>query len=496
MRTQVIHLDPHDDLISIRDRMAWAKTPRILLVWPARGRVGVRPLDLTLLRRHAEALGAELGLVTRDGGIRSAAREMNLPVFRTAADAQKKPWPLSQPARPQRRAPRADLRALQAQLHLSDWFSAGQQDSATRVTVFTLGVLAVLVLMLIFIPSAEIRISAPEQVQSVTISVSAEAQASAVQLSGVIPARVRSLELDIADTILASGQVTVPQAAAEGMGLFTNLTEDPQTLPAGTVLLTRSDPPVAFLTVESAELPAGKGETVEIPIRAAAPGLTGNVPAESITAFEGPLGLLVEVTNPEAMRGGSEASLPAATDADREALRKRLLADLEQQARERLPQLLSPGDVPFPSSLLLVRVIEETFTPPAGQPGAKLTLSLKAEFSLSYATDADLQELAQRVLDASLPAGASSVPGPVKVSAASPLFGDGEIVRWQVLAERKVRPSVDAGQVISLVMGKTARRAGSLLTQSLGLEQPPQVSIRPAWWPWLPFLPIRITVTN
>ena len=57
MKTQVIHLDPHDDLISIRDRMAWAKTPRILLVWPKRGRVGVRPLDLTLLRRHAEKTG-------------------------------------------------------------------------------------------------------------------------------------------------------------------------------------------------------------------------------------------------------------------------------------------------------------------------------------------------------------------------------------------------------------------------------------------------------
>jgi len=81
MKTQVIHLDPHDDLISIRDRMAWAKTPRILLVWPKRGHVGVRPLDLTLLRRHAEALGAELGIVTRNGEIRAAARELGIPFF-------------------------------------------------------------------------------------------------------------------------------------------------------------------------------------------------------------------------------------------------------------------------------------------------------------------------------------------------------------------------------------------------------------------------------
>ena len=76
MKTQLIPLETHDDLISIRDKMSWAKTPRILLVWPSKGQVGVRPLDLTLLRRHAVSLGAELGLVTRDAEIYAAARRM------------------------------------------------------------------------------------------------------------------------------------------------------------------------------------------------------------------------------------------------------------------------------------------------------------------------------------------------------------------------------------------------------------------------------------
>jgi hypothetical protein len=69
LKTQLIPLETHDDVISIRDKMSWAKTPRMLLVWPAKGRVDVRPLDLTLLRRHATSLGAELGLVTRDAEI-------------------------------------------------------------------------------------------------------------------------------------------------------------------------------------------------------------------------------------------------------------------------------------------------------------------------------------------------------------------------------------------------------------------------------------------
>src|SRR5512133_2833306 len=116
MKTQVIHLDTHDDLISIRDRMEWAKTPRILLVWPKRGRVGVRPLDLTLLRRHAESLGAEMGIVTRNGELRAAARELGISFFSTTSAAQKKKWLESSPARVQRRFQRPDLRALRQEL--------------------------------------------------------------------------------------------------------------------------------------------------------------------------------------------------------------------------------------------------------------------------------------------------------------------------------------------------------------------------------------------
>ena len=123
MKTQVIQLDVHDDLISIRDRMAWAKTPRILLIWPKRGSVGVRPLDLTLLRRHAESLGADLGLVTRRADIRAAARELNISVFSRASDAQKKQWQERLSAHPSRRFPRMDLRSVRQNLPSADLFA-------------------------------------------------------------------------------------------------------------------------------------------------------------------------------------------------------------------------------------------------------------------------------------------------------------------------------------------------------------------------------------
>ena len=74
MKTQVIQLDVHDDVTSIRDKMSWAKTSRILLVYPRRSRILKRTLDLRLLQRHALLLGAQLAIVAPSADIRQSAR--------------------------------------------------------------------------------------------------------------------------------------------------------------------------------------------------------------------------------------------------------------------------------------------------------------------------------------------------------------------------------------------------------------------------------------
>src|ERR1044071_383921 len=116
MKTQIIMLESHDDLISVRDRMSWAKTPRILLVWPKYEKVTLRQVDLKILQRHALSLGAQLGLVTRTRRVREDAEALKIPVFASTGQAQRVAWP-----RPRRRklfyhAPRKDLRDQREQL--------------------------------------------------------------------------------------------------------------------------------------------------------------------------------------------------------------------------------------------------------------------------------------------------------------------------------------------------------------------------------------------
>ena len=92
MKTQIIHLEPHDDVISARDKMDWGQTGRILLVWPERGSVLTRRLDLVLLKRHSAFLGAQLAIMTSDADVLFHARRLAIPVFKNLRQAQRSHW--------------------------------------------------------------------------------------------------------------------------------------------------------------------------------------------------------------------------------------------------------------------------------------------------------------------------------------------------------------------------------------------------------------------
>src|ERR1044071_5476084 len=126
MKTQIITLESHDDLISVRDRMSWAKTPRILLVWPKYEKVTLRQVDLKVLQRHALSLGAQLGLVTRTRRVREDAEALRIPVFESTGHAQRVAWPKPRRRKWMHRPPRKELRGQR------DPVSAGEERDTWR----------------------------------------------------------------------------------------------------------------------------------------------------------------------------------------------------------------------------------------------------------------------------------------------------------------------------------------------------------------------------
>src|SRR5512141_814259 len=146
MKTQIITLESHDDLISVRDRMSWAKTPRILLVWPKFEKVTLRQVDLKVLQRHASSLGAQLGLVTRARRVRDDAEALHIPVFESTGQAQRVAWP--KPRRRRRfiqRATRKDLREKPEEAWVKE--EPRRAHTVVRILTFLVGVMAVLTLV-------------------------------------------------------------------------------------------------------------------------------------------------------------------------------------------------------------------------------------------------------------------------------------------------------------------------------------------------------------
>ncbi|MGB9640129.1 MAG: hypothetical protein ACPL4H_04405, partial [Anaerolineales bacterium] len=66
MKIQIIQLEPHDDVISTRDKMGWARAARILLVLPERNHLFQNKLDQQLILRSAQKIGTQIAFVTHD----------------------------------------------------------------------------------------------------------------------------------------------------------------------------------------------------------------------------------------------------------------------------------------------------------------------------------------------------------------------------------------------------------------------------------------------
>ncbi len=492
MKTQVIQLDHQDDVISVRDRMSWAKTPRLLLVFPRRGRILDRTLDLRLLKRHAASLGARLAFVTRSTEIKKLAEELDIPVFSNVETAQRRPWKDDGAAFTSTRvAHRPDLHrmhrdAYQAEAH---W----RRLPAVRLGFFSLAVLAVLGLLLLFVPSASVAIEPRTESQSLTFSLDSGPGITTIGLAGSLPAHTASLVVDGNQSAPATGSAEIPDQPAQGSVRFRNLTTSVVGIPSGTVVRTTGSPAVRFVTTSDGVAAAGVGKTVDLPVEAVEAGTTGNMPADALVAIEGNLGTSLAVINPEPTSGGTNRSTSISTAADRARLRESLLDDLREKALLQVPLTLDAGDVAFPDTLAVAQVLTETYIPAEGQPGDLVTLNLRIQFQIQFASATDLQSLAAEVMNASLPAGSELAAGSIKISTSgTPVTDSDGVTRWQATAVRSIRRRIDPLQSAQLISGKKVSEAGRILSENYPLESRPLIRIFPAWWPWLPWLQFRI----
>jgi hypothetical protein len=498
MKTQIIQLENHDDLISARDKMSWSKAPRILLVWPRKGRVLERPLDLISLQRYSQSLGSQLGIVSTNNDVRTNARELGIPIFSNPGMAQKFTWRRSRGRKrfnPRQMSHKVDintLRGMQASL-------APEKLESTwmRALAFSAGVLAVLVLMLFFLPSARLELAPQRSEQTLELDLRASPDITKVNPSGGMPAYAVSVVVEGSDQIPSSGSIAVPDTSATGEVEFNNLTADEVLIPAGTVVTTMDNPPLRFATSRDIHLPAGVGRKAAVIVQALKPGKSGNVAAAKIQAVEGGIGPLAGVYNPEAFAGGSDRTSPAPSEKDYTDLTNKLLGALRLTAAADLTHSLKGDQRLLDGTLQPGETVKKITDPQAGQPGDFARLTMQVQFNAWVVNETDLESVALTALDANRPQGFVPVSAKLSMDFLNDSYQLSEgTVHWKASVKRSLESNWDDAVAARSVVGMQPQQALHFLDTRFILSQPPRIVLSPSWWFRMPFLAFRIQVAR
>jgi hypothetical protein len=507
VKEQIIHLEEHDDVDSIREKLGWVRADRVLLLFPSlpRQQIVQRKLDLVLIQREAARHQAQLALVTHDPAIKEHAAELGLPCFPTVEASHRRYWKTVQTQRSIER----DEQPVKLSPELVE---AGSRLSApperlapeTRRLIATgfaaLSLLALGAALILLLPSARIQIAPTSSQVSVTSTIVADPASAAVDtIRNIIPARVIGVEVEAAATADSTGMTQMPSEKATGSALFTNLIPEQVTIPQGTTIRTGTGEPIRFVTLAEATLPGQIGEVVEVPIEAVEAGFQGNLPSNRIIEVEGPLAAQVAVTNPDATRGGDTVEVASISEEDHARLRAIVLQQLQQRAYAEMQtdpfiDLQETEFVPV-ESLSVVLVHSETYLGSVGQTVDNTSLSMRVTVQ-GVAIDERFarQAIYEQVID--------QIGDGYQINPDTLIFRLGEVtdvdedhrVTFVMQGAGDVSAAVDLDEVRRLIRGKRVRQAAGILERSFALDRAPEIRVSPRFWPWMPLLTLRIDV--
>jgi len=497
MKTHILRLESQDTATSICDKMTWAKAPRVLLVFPRRRPPQLNRLELTIILRNANNGGHQLAILTVDRQLSKVAQATGIPVFSSIVPAERLPWRSRRkkpPILPSPDRESRDLTQMRRGLPPDRLFVL---SAAGRLAIFILALVAVIAVIVLLLPSAMIIIPVDTKTQNLTLRIYPGENVPGVRPGGQIPARQVAVTVTGQLEAQSTGRVTVPESSAEAVVTVTNQSDQAVVVQAGTGFLTTGEIPIRFSVVSTTDLPAGVGQQIMVKVQADQPGEAGNVAAEAIQAVEGPIGLQIQVTNPEAAEGGTDRTGLAPSDQDYSQMYDRLLTSLTENAKAGLEQDAGSQNTLIPGSLKVEQILQQSHQPDVGQPAdrAKLTLTLK--FSGLSVRQADLESAAQAGLDAVLPEGWSANPASLNFHLANPVnILPANELALDLVATRSIYPFLDTGALLRTIRGKSLSTAATVIHQQLTMSQTPVFRLNPAWWPVLPWLAFRIAVVS
>ena len=494
MKTQIIQLNSHDDSLSVCDKLNWNKAERIMLVWPANGHLLNRPMDLNLVYRCATRLGAKLALITQDPEVKFYAYQIGIPAFNSLNSARQEEWIPNPPEKlslPRRNQPdqlarmREDIR-----LHVPAWL----EHPVTRLLCLCISVLAVFAMGIVILPGANIILSPRVIIQTRNLDVIIDpTSTSIILLNGSIPTYGKEVIIEGKDTLSATGQTDIPDKFAVGELRFTNNSTQTLTIPVGTIVATTGNDRVRFVTTPSDDMIINPNQSVMMPARAIMPGMSANLLANSLMLIEASSIQGMAVSNPQAMHGGTDASVASPTASDLQTLRQQLEHRLVKDALDQIQAYLPEGDQPISPTMSIVETLEETYLPALGDPGDQLELSLRVKLECQVISSGMLGDMVNSILDANMPAGYTALPDSLEITPGNDTSPtqDGR-THYIISAQRELKAEIQANQTVESIRGLSVTQALEHLSATLPLARQANILLTPSWWPRVPLLAMRI----
>lgn len=495
MKTAIVQLDAFDNLISIKEKIAWSKIQRVLLVWPNKGKIVLNELDIILILRSAESQGAQIAVVTDEPVIINQLKELGISIFSSIPEAQKKPWrkpkirDRSIYSEKSERAPdleKLDNRRQTRTLSLSKF--------AQWIT-FLSGVLSTAFVILIFVPSANIFLYPAIDEQSIQMNFHSDPTIKEINMAGAVPFTLIEIEIEAQLEGDSTGIIRVPDKKAVGRVTFRNLSNKEILIPLGTVVRTNSDPIIRFETTEQAILAAGVESQIDIPVKSKLGGTSGNVPSGSITSIENDLGGNIVVVNQNAVTGGVDIKTLAPTENDYKKLKKELLKILIDEAINIMQTENPQAFLIAEESIKIDKIISEERIPAVGDPAERHLMRINARLSGWMIDSEDLEYVVQSTMDSVLSAQFLSDEGEVEIILdRDSIDFDQNNLSWTVNSSRKIIAKLDEDLLIQNILGKKIETAESYLEHEFHLSRKPIIEVSPSFWNYLPFFPFRINM--
>jgi len=507
----ILELEAYDDLASIRDRIAFLRGDRVLLVWPGAGELLTRKLDLVLLQRAAARNGLRLAVVTDDPDVRDNAADLHISAFPTVGAARRSRW-----QQPRRQVfARRGSRSLAAEDdRRRGTIAARRRATASRsvnspraIAVRRVGRLAAITVLLVAValigfgvlPSANVTLFPARDQVTTTIQLIADPQVTILHVDGNrIPAQLDTSHVIQRQVALpSSGTRGVPASRATGTVLLTNTTTAPVLVPKGTVVQTlAANNPAQFGITADTLIDAKGSATVPIAALDSSSGTAGNIDAGLIAQIGSGLGGSITVRNPDATTGGTLREEKFVTDADRQQLLK--LGRAQILATVSSDFALSPTQFIVPGSVAIVEERPEwtTYSAFVGDAAETLTLTLKVRIQALIVDELAARQVAAARLSAQLGNRTLVLPSVAYRRGAIGALQPDQTVSFTITASANAISPIDADQVRSQISGLSIDQALATLNRSWLLDptRPPQIGVFPALFGRLPFLSVRITV--